>query len=79
MEMYNKPLIARLREVRDVYIFCCFTDFAYSDIYNMTPDDITRGLMAKTGFRRTGKKQTIRKHCRCYPSPRKLQKGIYFI
>ncbi len=30
LEMYNKPLIARLREVRGrLWLFCCFTGFAY--------------------------------------------------
>lgn len=47
MEMYNKPLITRLREVRDVYIFCCFTGFAYSDVYSMEPTDIIRGIDGK--------------------------------
>ena len=47
MDMYNKPLITRLREVRDVYIFCCFTGFAYSDVYSMEPTDIIRGIDGK--------------------------------
>ena len=47
LEMYNKPLIARLREVRDVYIFCCFTGFAYSDVYQLVPEDILRGIDGK--------------------------------
>lgn len=56
MEMYNKPVIARLREVRDVYIFCCFTGFAYSDIYSMTPDDIIRGIDGKNWISRDRQK-----------------------
>lgn len=34
----------RLREVRDVYIFCCYTGFAYQDVYNLRPTDIVRGI-----------------------------------
>jgi len=34
----------RLREVRDVYIFCCYTGFAYQDVYNLRPTDIVNGI-----------------------------------
>lgn len=47
MEIYNKPMINRLQEVRDVYIFCCFTGFAYSDVYGLTPGHIYCGLGGK--------------------------------
>jgi len=47
LEMYNKPMIARLREVRDIYIFCCFTGFAYSDVYHLAPEYIIRGIDGK--------------------------------
>jgi len=41
--IWNKKIeIERLRQVRDAFIFQCFTGFAYQDIYNLTPDHIIR-------------------------------------
>lgn len=42
--IYQKPLIPRLAEVRDVYVFCCFTGFAYSDVYSLEPLDLVVGI-----------------------------------
>jgi integrase len=38
---------ARLSEVRDVFIFCCFTGFAYQEVYNLRPKDLTVGIDGK--------------------------------
>jgi site-specific recombinase XerD len=38
--MKKKLPIARLSEVRDAFIFQCFTGIAYQDIYNLTPENI---------------------------------------
>jgi site-specific recombinase XerD len=39
--IYSKEIsIPRLEEVRDAFIFQCFTGFAYQDIYNLSPDHI---------------------------------------
>lgn len=36
MLLYNKRLdLDRLAEVRDIYLFCCFTGFAYLDVRNL--------------------------------------------
>lgn len=41
----NKDIgIQRLEEVRDVFIFCCYTGFAYSDAYKFERDAITKGI-----------------------------------
>lgn len=41
MAIYRKDIsIERLAEVRDMYIFQCFTGFAYTDLYNLTPKHI---------------------------------------
>lgn len=34
--------IERLAQVRDAFVFQCFTGFAYQDIYNLTPENIVR-------------------------------------
>lgn len=43
--IYNKEIPnPRLAEVRDVYIFCCFTGYAYETVYNLEPDNIFTGI-----------------------------------
>jgi site-specific recombinase XerD len=34
----------RLEEVRDIFIFCCYTGYAYSDLKSLTPDHVGIGL-----------------------------------
>jgi integrase len=36
--------IERLREVRDIFIFCCHTGYAYKDAAELTPDHIGTGI-----------------------------------
>jgi integrase len=38
---------ARLSEVCDVFIFCCFTGFAYQEVYNLRPRDLSIGIDKK--------------------------------
>jgi site-specific recombinase XerD len=46
--LYNKNItINRLSEVRDVYIFCCFTGYAYETTYNLEPENIFTGIDGK--------------------------------
>lgn len=41
--MYRKTgLVQRLEEVRDAYIFQCFTGFAFQDLYALSPENIVR-------------------------------------
>lgn len=44
MFLYNKDLIPRLAEVRDIYLFCCFTGYAYMDVLTLTPANIVTGI-----------------------------------
>jgi integrase len=45
MIIYNKDLdLERLIEVRDIYLFCCFTGFAYLDVHDLTPENIIIGI-----------------------------------
>jgi len=45
ISMNNKQIdIKRLEEVRDVYIFCCFTGYAFETVYNLSEDDVDTGL-----------------------------------
>jgi len=41
MKMYRTPMpIQRLEEVKDVYIFGCFTGYAYMDLYKLEPENV---------------------------------------
>lgn len=45
MLLYNKKIdLERLDEVRDIYLFCCFTGFAYLDVRNLKPENIVIGI-----------------------------------
>ncbi len=34
----------RLNQVRDIFLFCCFTGLAYADVKKLKPDEIVKGL-----------------------------------
>lgn len=36
--------IPRLQEVRDVFVFCCFTGYAFKDVQSLTPGNVTVGI-----------------------------------
>lgn len=44
MDLYKKELIPRLAEVRDIYLFCCFTGYAYTDVQQLTLANIVLGI-----------------------------------
>lgn len=39
--------IDRLSEVRDIFVFCCHTGYAYKDAANLTPEHIDTGINSK--------------------------------
>ncbi len=55
--------VARLAEVRDVFIFCCYTGFAYIDVFNFEHDAVIRGLdgeyWLKTNRQKTGTRESV--------------------
>ena len=34
----------RLNQVRDIFLFCCFTGLAYADVQKLKPSEITKGV-----------------------------------
>ncbi|RYY14117.1 MAG: hypothetical protein EOO04_30750 [Chitinophagaceae bacterium] len=45
IKMYNKKIsCSRIAEVRDVYIFCCFTGYAFETVYALEPENIFTGV-----------------------------------
>lgn len=53
----------RLAEVRDVFIFCCYTGFAYSDVYKFDRDAIIKGIDGEywlsTNRQKTGTRESV--------------------
>ncbi|HEY3390482.1 MAG TPA: site-specific integrase, partial [Prolixibacteraceae bacterium] len=39
--------IKRLNQVKDIFIFVCYTGFSYSDLFLLTPESITKGIDGK--------------------------------
>lgn len=46
----------RLRRVKDIFIFCCFTGLAFSDVKNLTRENITIGINNQRWLRTKRKK-----------------------
>ncbi|WP_273277544.1 site-specific integrase, partial [Maribacter polysiphoniae] len=45
LEIENKQLtIARLRQVRDLFVFSCYTSLSYIDVIHLTEDNIRTGI-----------------------------------
>ncbi len=40
----KKFVVARLDQVRDVFVFCCYTGLAYVDVAELTSDNIKKGI-----------------------------------
>jgi len=64
MALYHKEFASeRLTEVRDVFLFSCYTGFAYQDVYNLTPDSIVTGIDGEkwiaTDRRKTGTPERV--------------------
>ena len=55
--------IPRIAEVRDVFIFCCYTGFAYADVFNFEKDAVTKGIdreyWLRTNRQKTGIKESV--------------------
>ena len=43
LENKNLP-VPRLRKVRDIFLFCCYTGLSWSDVQDLKPSDITTGI-----------------------------------
>jgi site-specific recombinase XerD len=63
-KIMNKKLDSkRLEEIRDVFIFCCYTGFAYVDVYKFDKDAVTKGIDGEnwiyTNRNKTGTKENV--------------------
>jgi len=61
--MYKDFGSDRMNEVRDVFIFCCYTGFAYSDVYQFERNAVMKGLdgnlWLSTNRQKTGTKESV--------------------
>jgi site-specific recombinase XerD len=75
--------IARLAEVRDVFLFCCYTGFAYSDIYKFDYNAVTKGIDGEfwlsTHRQKTGIKESVPLLPIALEIIKKYRKNIYCI
>jgi len=44
--------VQRLAQVRDIFVFCCYTGLAYADVASLVPDDITTGNEGRQWIRK---------------------------
>lgn len=42
--LYKKLHTRRLEQVRDIFIFCCYTGLSYSDVKRLTKNNLVRGI-----------------------------------
>jgi site-specific recombinase XerD len=54
--MYKQKFGKRLTEIRDVYIFCCFTGFAYKDVQQLSLSNIFIGLDGRRWIKKNRQK-----------------------
>src|SRR5690606_2809815 len=56
-------LAVRLEQVKDIFLFCCYTGLAYADVEKLSDDDIVLGMdgkpWIKTRRRKTNTKSSI--------------------
>ena len=61
--MTKEISIPRIEEVRDVFLFCCYTGFAYSDVYQFESNSVIIGLDGEywlsTNRQKTGTKESV--------------------
>lgn len=68
--LYKKKFsIKRLEEVRDCYLFSCYTGYAYADAADLSPDDISVGIDGEKWIIRTRIKQDNPENVPLLPIP----------
>jgi len=64
--------IPRLAEVRDVFIFCCYTGFSYIDTFNFDRDAVIRGLDGQFWLKANRQKTKVKESVPLLPIPLKI-------
>ena len=72
--IYKEIDMPRLAKIRDVFIFCCFTGFAYSDVYKFKKDALSIGIDGEYWITTHRKKTGTRESVPLLPVPMKIVK-----
>lgn len=71
--LYQKEFaITRLEEVRDCYLFSCYTGYAYSDAEALTWDDVSTGIDGEKWIIRNRKKTDTTENVPLLPIPQEI-------
>jgi site-specific recombinase XerD len=72
-EMSTKKLsTVRLAQVRDIFVFCCFTGLAYADIHKLRRSEISTGIDGEKWIFTTRKKTEGASHIPILPAAREI-------
>ena len=67
MRLYKKEFdITRLNEIREVFLFCCFTGYAYQDVTNLTPANLEIGIDGEKWIVKIGSRRRIQSEFLCF-------------
>jgi site-specific recombinase XerD len=58
--IHKELKIERMRNVRDVFVFCCYTGFAYADVFQFEYDAVIKGLDGEYWISKNRQKTGIR-------------------
>ena len=61
--------IGRLDQVRDIFIFCCFTGLAYADVKKLSNDDLVIGIDGSKWIKTNRTKTDVRSNIPLLPTP----------
>jgi hypothetical protein len=68
-----------MAQVRDIFLFYCFTRFGYMDVYNLTSQVIVHGIDGEKWVVKCREKTKIIERIPCFPFPWKLLIDIRMI
>ena len=64
--------LKRLCEAKDIFLFCCFTGFAYNDVLNLTPDNVITGIDQEKWIQKNRGKTSTLQSVPLLPIPAKI-------
>ncbi len=78
-EIYQKPLIDRLNHVRNIFLFACFTGYAFAEILALKRSDVFLGNDGRRRIRKSRKRNSTTRSLRKRPSNNRDQASHYSV